>query len=225
MRRALPATGAVVALVVVGAGAYATGHHTGMAAGRNAGRSSALAGLGPGDVQLIRQLTADRAVAAPSASPTFSPPAAQLDCARPGTMAKSNRCAGLTGAGSPPPAAGSTPGPAAASSTLTAALPAAGAYLAWLRSHPMANEPLLLTRLISAKVSLPTGAAVSLLAGPAGDDADGLVQLAYRGADACVNVRKVEAAPGQCYDGGSTQDTKGGDYSPKRYPPGYVAAE
>ncbi|HEV7208531.1 MAG TPA: hypothetical protein VGN54_07315 [Mycobacteriales bacterium] len=226
MRRALAATSALTALAVAAAGGYATGHHAGVSAGRN----SALAGLDPADVQLIRQLTADRAVALPSPSPSLSAPVIPQQCNRTGAMAKSALCAGLTGAGAPAPAArlpAARPStdPAAGMATFTAALPAAGAYLAWLRSHPTPNEPLLLTRLIAGKASLPVGTNVSQLFGPGADDADGLVQLAYGGGNACIDVRAVEAAPGQCYDGGNTRDTKGGDYSPKRLSPGYVSSE
>lgn len=222
MKRRLLAAGAAVVLVAVAAGTYAIGRANGVSAGTKAGREAALQGVTPADMALIRQLEGDRAVAAQTVATATPAPAATplpqgkgVDCAgRANIMAKSAGCSdSMFG----------TTGPSAAVDP-AGAVPAATAYLAWLTAHPLPNEPLLMTRLTEAEVALPAGATATGIEGPAADDADGEVQVSMHGAFACVLVLAAKVDPGQCY-AGAEQDTGGGDYGPKRFPPAYQRAE
>lgn len=220
MKRRLLAAGAAVVLVAVAAGTYAIGHANGVSAGTKAGREAALQGVTPADMALIRQLEGDRAVAAQTdttatPAPSATPSGKGVDCeGRANIMAKSAGCSdSMFG----------TTGPSAALDP-AGAVPAATAYLAWLTAHPMPNEPLLMSRLTDAEAALPAGATATGIEGPAADDADGEVQIGMRGAFACVLVLAAKVDSGQCY-AGAEQDTKGGDYGPKRFPPAYQRAE
>ncbi|HEY5335196.1 MAG TPA: hypothetical protein VIJ71_04140 [Mycobacteriales bacterium] len=215
----IPVIATTAALVLVGAGTYALGHASGVDAGKKAGSSSALAGVSPADMALIRQLAGDRAVNAQH--PEVATPSVQSDgCGSLGgnAMVKSAACAdGVHG--------GTTPTPTSiAPVNVSGAVPAATAYLAWLDAHPQPNEPLLLTRLLAARAALPAGAVASGIMGSAADDADGEVQVTMHGALACVIVLAAKVDAGQCY-GGANEDTGGGDYGPKQFPPAYVNAE
>ncbi len=190
MRRLLAAAGAVVVLAV-GGGSYFAGHHSGVDAGRRQGQATALAGVDPADLALVRQLAADRAL-----------PAAPV----PSGAAGAAEVASVVEPG--------------------AAQTAAHAYLGWLDAHPDASQPGLLSRLAAARVALPVGATLTGLSGPAGgNDSDGRVQVVDRGDLACVDAILDQVSAGRCYAGGRREDTDNGDYTPKRYPPAYRAAE
>jgi hypothetical protein len=216
---------AVLVVAGVGAGTYALGHAHGVDAGTKAGRAAALQGVTPADMALIRQLEGDRAVSAqhpetavPSAPSTASADAGSCGDLGGNVMVKSAACGdGVHGGAT----SGQTPtGPV----NVAGAVPAATAYLAWLDAHPQPNEPLLLSRLLDARSALPAGAVASGIDGSAADDADGEVQVTMNGALACVIVLAAKVDAGQCY-GGANENTGGGDYGPKRFPPAYVAAE
>lgn len=220
----IPIAAAALLLVAgVGVGTYAFGHARGVDSGTKAGRAAALQGVTPADMALIRQLEGDRAVnaqhpatAAPSTPATAAPGA----CSDLGgnIMVKSGSCGdGVHGGGT----ANQT---STAPVDVSGAVPAATAYLAWLDAHPLPNEPLLMSRLLEARTALPAGAVASGISGPAADDADGEVQVSMHGALACVIVLAAKVDAGQCY-GGANENTGGGDYGPKRFPPAYVAAE
>lgn len=212
------AAGAVLVLAGVGAGTYALGHASGVSAGKKAGHAAALQGVTPADMALIRQLEADRAVSeqvAATAAPEPSATATHGACGELSgdRMSKSSACSdSVLGHASAAPV------------DVTAAVPAATAYLAWLNAHPEPNEPLLMTRLLAARAALPAGAVASGITGSSADDADGEVQITMNGALACVIVLADKVETGQCY-GGANENTGGGDYGPKRFPPAYVAAE
>lgn len=216
------AAGAVLVLAGVGAGTYALGHANGMDSGKKAGSAAALDGVTPADMALIRQLEGDRAVDAQHpavATSSASPSAAGSACGSLGgnVMIKSAACGdGVNG--------GTTGQTSAAPVNVAGAVPAATAYLAWLDAHPQPNEPLLMTRLLAARAALPAGAVASGVTGSAADDADGEVQVTMNGALACVIVLAAKVDTGACY-GGANENTGGGDYGAKRFPPAYVAAE
>lgn len=214
-RLPLVAAGAVLVLAAVGAGSYALGHANGVDAGTKAGSAEALRGVTPADMALIRQLEGDRAVseqvrATANPAPTATAKCGELSGDR---MSKSSGCTDSV-------LGGATTGPV----DVAGAVPAATAYLAWLDAHPQPNEPLLMTRLLAARAALPAGAVASGITGAAADDADGEVQIAMGGALACVIVPAAKVETGQCY-GGANENTGGGDYGPKRFPPAYQAAE
>lgn len=227
MKRRLLAAGAAVVLVAVAAGTYAIGHANGVSAGTKAGREAALRGVTPADMALIRQLAGDRAVAAqtgatatPAPAATAAPQGKGVDCeGRGDIMAKSAGCSDSMFDGGTTPVTGPT-----AAVDPAGAVPAATAYLAWLSAHPLPNEPLLMSRLVDAEVALPAGASATGIEGPAADDADGQVQVSMNGAFACVLVLAAKVDSGQCY-AGAEQNTGGGDYGPKRFPPAYQRAE